>query len=50
LTVECEQRFFDKDNKEIPLKNGEITDDIILRAARVEEKPLCVKLFSNSEE
>jgi hypothetical protein len=50
LTVECEQRFFDKDNKEIPLENGEITDDIILRAARVEEKPLCVKLFSNSEE
>jgi hypothetical protein len=44
LTIECEQHFYDKNNKEIPLKDAQITDEIISRAVRVEEKPLFVTL------
>jgi hypothetical protein len=39
LTVECEQRFIDKNGKELP-KNaeGSVTDEIISKSVRVEEK------------
>ncbi len=48
LTIECEQRFFDKNNTEIPLKDGQITDQIISLAVRVEEVPLAVTLIPES--
>ena len=50
LWVICEQRFFDKDGKELPRKEGEITDEMIARAARVDEKVLWVKLISVKDE
>lgn len=39
LTVECEQRFIDKNGKELAKDaNGSVTDEIINQSVRVEEK------------
>lgn len=44
LTVYCVQIYYDEDDKILPLKDGEITDAIIKKAARIVEKVTSVSL------
>jgi len=48
LTITCEQHFFDAQGKELPLENGEITDAIIERACKVEEKAISITITPDS--
>ncbi|BDS05745.1 hypothetical protein NT6N_07850 [Oceaniferula spumae] len=50
LTVHCEQVFYDKDGKVLPMKNGEVTDEIIKNTVRVGEKVISVSLAPWKEE
>jgi len=47
LSIECEQHFFDKSERELPLRSdGEVSDEIIQRASRLEEKVRFVKVLA----
>ncbi len=48
VTVECEQRFFDETGYELPMKDGEITDEIIRKAARVGETAVSITLSTRA--